>query len=67
MPEIGNFYEPYRRKQRERVAAEEALALAKKQEQHKEELVRHGMLRKVVTYDRTEQLTRIHYEPINTN
>ena len=67
MPEIGNFYEPYRRAQREKIVALEMLARAKEIEQQREDMVAMGLLRKIVSYKPNEHLTTIHYKPVNTD
>ena len=61
MAEIGNFYEPYRRSQREREAALTMLKEAKECEQQLEQLVAQGKYKKVVTYDKYSRLTSTKY------
>lgn len=64
MSEIGNYYNAYRRAQRERSSAFQGLEKAKQQERERERLVQRGMLRKTVTYDPAQRLTTIHYEKV---
>lgn len=47
-----------------REKAFETLSKARKLERLRERLVKIGAMRKVVTYDESKRLTRIHYEPI---
>lgn len=64
MGEIGNFYEPYRRAQREREVALSMLHEAKEREQHLEQLVAEGKMRKVITRDPYQRLISIRYEEV---
>ena len=65
MSEIGNYYEPYRRSQRELTIAQETLQRAKELEQRRENLVKKGKLKKQVTYDPMQKLTSIKYLKTN--
>lgn len=64
MSEIGNYYEPYRRRMREREAAIKTLDRHKKHQAKCERLVNEGKMRKVVTIDPRMHYTRTHYELI---
>ena len=61
MSEIGNYYEPYRRSQRERAAALETLADMKRREEEMERLAAEGKVQKIVTYDPKLRLTTTKY------
>jgi hypothetical protein len=62
--EIGNYYEPYRRSQRERALAIDAVARHKEEQKMFERLADEGEAIKIVTYDKAMRLTRTHYERI---
>ena len=65
MSEIGNYYEPYRRRERERAAAIETRKKHLERQAECERLVDEGIMRKVVTEDKAMHLKRIHYEYID--
>lgn len=64
MSEIGNYYDSFRRSQREREGAIAALQKAKAIEEEREKLVKRKKLRKKVLYDPYSRLTTIHYEHV---
>lgn len=61
MSEIGNYYDAYRRSQRERASALNTLAEMKKREEEMERLAAEGKVKKVVTYDPKMRLTTTKY------
>lgn len=64
MSEIGNYYEPYRRAQREKAKATETLQRHKQEREDFEKLVDEGEAIKIVTVDKAMHYTRIHYKRI---
>lgn len=65
MSEIGNYYEPYRRRMRELEAARKTRDKHMQRWRECERLVDEGEMEKVVTVDPRMHCTRIHYEPVN--
>ena len=63
--EIGNYYEPYRRAQRERDMALETATKHRQERRRFEQLVDEGKAIKIVTEDKKMHCTRTHYELIH--